>query len=568
TLRKVYSENWTKKRGSMQKEFTGHTTDYFIDSVPVPKTKYKKKIEEIIDEDIFKLLTNPAYFNEQLDWKKRREVLLQVCGDVTDQEVISNNDHLIKLPSILGSRTIDEHKIMIQSQKKKLNKEIENIPVRIDEAYRSMPDTNGLSLEFIEVKISELKEQIKGKEEELFRIQSGGEIALKEKRLREIESEQLEIKNRLQSDVMDRVSAQGNVVSRLNRTVNDAMHKIFKLESLIDSNTEIIELKDDEVNNIRDRWHEINKVEFEQKHDDNCPTCGQTLPEKEVKAAHEKALSDFNLRKSEQLTEITTKGKVLTDEIIKLKEQNEELLKENKTLSEQLNQAKLELEKEEQTLKELQSNSCAFQLDPEYGQKQNDVTEIQLEIQELKESVTGAGNKVKESILKLRISVDELEKDRTKFDQVTFIEKRIEELKKQEEKLAGEYEGLEHDLYLIEEFSRAKVNLLEQKINSKFKYAQFKLFEQQVNGGLNEVCETLYRGVPYTGGLNNAARINVGLDIINTLSEHFGFTAPIFIDNAEAVTSFITTNTQVIRLVVSAKDKQLRVENELQREAV
>ncbi|MFP3381455.1 hypothetical protein SB767_34615, partial [Bacillus sp. SIMBA_069] len=53
---------------------------------------------------------------------------------------------------------------------------------------------------------------------------------------------------------------------------------------------------------------------------------------------------------------------------------------------------------------------------------------------------------------------------------------------------------------------------------------------------------------------------NVGLDIINTLSEHYGITAPIFVDNAEAVTKMIDTSTQVISLIVSEKDKQLRVE--------
>ncbi|MDP5277226.1 hypothetical protein, partial [Chengkuizengella axinellae] len=568
TLRKVYSENWTKKRGSVTKEFTGHTTDYFIDSVPVPKTKYKKKIEEIIDEDIFKLLTNPAYFNEQLDWKKRREVLLQVCGDVTDQEVISYNDQLIKLPSILGSRTIDEYKIMIQSQKKKLNEEIEMIPVRIDEAYRSIPDTNGLSFEFIEVKISEIKEQIKGNEEELYRIQSGGEIAVKEKRLREIESEQLGIKNKLQSGLMDQVKSQGDVVSQLNRTVNDARYDIQSMERSIENNKKLIQLKDDEIDGVRDHWHEVNKTEFEHQHDENCPTCGQALPEEDIKTAHEKALANFNLRKSEQLAEIRTKGKVLSDESIKLKDQNEELAKKIETQTKQLNQAELELEKEEQALKELQSNSYAFLLDPEYVQKQNEASQIQVEILQLQESKFETVDKVKSAIGELRKEVDQLEKEKAKFGQIETIEKRIQELKVQEEKLAGEYERLEHDLYLIEEFTRAKVNLLEQKINSKFKYAQFKLFEQQVNGGLNEICETLYKGVPYTGGLNNAARINVGLDIINTLSDHYGFTAPIFIDNAEAVTNFIDTNTQVIRLVVSANDKQLRVENELQREAV
>ena len=105
------------------------------------------------------------------------------------------------------------------------------------------------------------------------------------------------------------------------------------------------------------------------------------------------------------------------------------------------------------------------------------------------------------------------------------------------------------------------MQLLEEKINSKFKHARFKLFDQQINDGLRENCETLYKGIPYSSGLNNAARINIGLDIINTLSDHYDFAAPIFVDNSEAVTKLIDVNAQVISLVVSEVDKELRIEN-------
>ncbi|RIJ63110.1 hypothetical protein D1606_16650, partial [Rummeliibacillus sp. POC4] len=137
---------------------------------------------------------------------------------------------------------------------------------------------------------------------------------------------------------------------------------------------------------------------------------------------------------------------------------------------------------------------------------------------------------------------------------------RITELEERETFLTNEIKKLDHHLYLTEEFVREKVRLLEEKINSKFKYARFKLFKEQLNGGLKECCETLYKGVPYSSGLNNAAKINVGIDIINTLSEHYGMRAPIFVDNAEAVTQLIDSDSQIISLVVSEKDKQLRVE--------
>ena len=67
-----------------------------------------------------------------------------------------------------------------------------------------------------------------------------------------------------------------------------------------------------------------------------------------------------------------------------------------------------------------------------------------------------------------------------------------------------------------------------------------------------------YLGVPYIC-LNNGAKINVGIDIINTLSRHYGVTVPLFVDNAESVTRLQACSAQVIRLVVSENDKELRM---------
>ena len=100
-----------------------------------------------------------------------------------------------------------------------------------------------------------------------------------------------------------------------------------------------------------------------------------------------------------------------------------------------------------------------------------------------------------------------------------------------------------------------------EKIASMFKMARFEMFKNNIsNEGMEECCEVTYKGVPYCD-LNNAARINIGLDIINTLSEYYQFSAMVFIDNAESVTGFIDTpNTQIIKLIVSEPDKQLRIE--------
>jgi DNA repair exonuclease SbcCD ATPase subunit len=144
TLRKVYAEKWTKKRGSATAEFSGHTTDYFIDGVPSKKNEYAAKVDSIIKEDIFKLLTSPSYFNEQVKWQDRRKTLLDICGDITTDEVISSNTELYRLQEILNGRSIEDHRKVIAARRTEINKELEKIPVRIDEIQRTLPQLDGI----------------------------------------------------------------------------------------------------------------------------------------------------------------------------------------------------------------------------------------------------------------------------------------------------------------------------------------------------------------------------------------------------------------------------------------
>jgi len=131
SLKKVYAEKWTRKRGQASPEFTGHTTTHFINQVPATKKEYDSKIASLIDESAFRLLADPRYFNEQIHWQKRQDLLLEVCGGVSDQSVIESSKELSALPDILADRTIEDHKKMIISQRKAVNDELAKIPTRI-----------------------------------------------------------------------------------------------------------------------------------------------------------------------------------------------------------------------------------------------------------------------------------------------------------------------------------------------------------------------------------------------------------------------------------------------------
>ena len=284
TLKKSFREKWQKKRGSAEQQFTGHTTDFYIDDVPVKQKDYLARIAKIADESIFKLLTNPRYFNEQLKWEQRREILLEVCGDISDEEVIVSDDKLAKLPEILGDHSLDEYKSIIKSQQKKINDELEKLPIRIDEATKGLPDIEGVDVERISEKVNLLKESIRKKEQELNRIDAGGEVAEKTKRLREVEAELQGIKNRHTAKLQGQISDKQRELNTLLSTV-DTQSTISSKKRDLEYNNLRIESLEDEMAELRKDYIEENKKEFTFEQDDTCPTCGQKLPQEQLEEA-------------------------------------------------------------------------------------------------------------------------------------------------------------------------------------------------------------------------------------------------------------------------------------------
>lgn len=568
TLKKVYYEKWTKKRGSATAEFTGHTTDYFIDGVPSKKKEYEQLISELIDEDIFKLLTNPAYFNEQLKWQDRRKVLLEVAGDVTDDEVIASNSNLSKLPDILQGRTIENHRKIIAARRREINDELKKIPVRIAEVKRNIPNVDGLDKAALEAKISELNKRIDEKQDRISEIRNGQAVAQKQKEIQEVEIELLKIKQAHESGAQDELYRVKARLQEEQSNISILSRELENIQQQIKFNNDNIQRIENHLVQLRQEWMEVNNMQFTHNDECECPTCGQALPEEQVEAAREKALSQFNLEKSKRLEEIDAKGQHGAARKKEFAEQNLQLESKTVSIKKQIEDKQVTTDRLKAHLEQLESQVVDITENKQYVAKLQEKQKLTDELNKIKMSADQSIQEIQMEIIELKTERDRLQMELGQFAVVDQSQARIQELQQQERELAAEFERLEQELYLTEEFIRTKVDLLEEKINSKFKFARFKLFETQINGGLQEVCETLYDGVPYNSGLNNAAKINVGLDIINTLSEYYGFSAPIFVDNAEAVTRLIDTNSQLICLVVSEKDKQLRVETKENKESV
>lgn len=582
TLKKRYYEKWVKERGAAEKTFSGNTTDYFIDDVPVKKSEYDGRIKEIADEKAFKLLTNPLYFNEQLHWTDRRKMIIQVCGDISDDEVMETNSKLSGLKNILGTHDAEQHKKYIAAKKAEINKELEKIPARITENKNLMPDTTGIVVSAVEKEIAELQKKQDDLRAESIRITSGGEIAEKNKRLAEINSELIALKNAHEQKKADALKELRDQESTASAKYRGIQNQYLTKQGEFEACERKIKSLDAEIESLYEQYDKAEAEEFSYpefvppEQETVCPTCGQELPveqigaaevlaEREYDEAKQKALETFNTNKANTLERITAAGKEARKALEQKKIEKTKLETELVELKKQGTAAKAELDAIQKQITDTQNSFVDVAETPEYKLKSAERAQVNAVIADLHNGNSGRLNEIQAEIGDITMQIVGLQKKISEVDYEKKYKARIEELKADEKRLAKEYEQLESELFVIEEFIRTKVRMLDEKINNKFQYVRFKLFNQQINGGLEECCEALINTngcwAPY-GDANAAGRINGGIDIINTLSEYYGFEAPIFIDNAESVVDLAETKTQAIRLIVSGSDKTLRIEME------
>lgn len=543
TLRRVYREKYSSPRGGDTK-LTGHTTDYFINDVPVKEKEYKQYINDVIAEDVFKLITNPLYFNEQYSWQNRRKLLLEISGDIKDDEVINSRSELTRLAELLNGRTVDEQRKIVAAKKTAINKELDMIPVRIDEALRNKADI-ATSESKLTTDIETLNKSINELENQKATIINGFSSTEKRSKIDEI-GRQLKAR---QSEVL---SIYNSEKQRKRGEYEALLTQLKIIESEHDRYTDRaydlakdIERESKRIETLQAEFDTFNAQEFNKE---ACPTCGQPLPE-DKQAELEAAFNSEKAAKLEEWQSLIESAKKLK---ANYEEQREVLIVKADGLTKEIEE---KTKAYETKFKEYESYlEPNIEDDPDYKELKAEL--FLLELDEGEEADDKEVSRLDEEISSVKEKRAALETEINKYTLNADIQKRVIELENQQQKLAAEKNLLDETSFLIDEFVKAKVDMLEESINSHFEYARFKMFNVLVNGNIEECCETTYKGVPYRS-MNNAARMNVGLDIINALTKFYNVTAPVFIDNAEAVTDFIKCNSQTIKLVVDADFKEL-----------
>lgn len=564
TFRKVYHEVYKKKRGSSREEFDGNTVDFFIDGVPVKEKQYTGTLQNYCGGiERMKMLTMPDYFAEVMPWDERRKILLEICGDVSDADVIQSAPELSEIDLYLRKPgtghqyySVEEYKKIAEARKREINKQLTALPGRIDEAKRAIPEQTGTAEQYS----SEIERRNLRRGELLERRAAAltGDIATIEAKRKTAEAEAaLSAARSAYSAKASEANAQTmEQIAKATEALAEARSRASAAKGSAGQFRESAQAMTEHRSRLLADYAKEHAAVWDEGQE-NCPYCGQRLPPERVNNMK----ADFNRRKSERLMEINRQGKekCSKDAIAAAVRQAEEA-EAAATAAE--TEASL-LQKKIDALRSNLTQPPVFETTPEYFKLSGEITACRVAERGAAQCGAADTTGIDSEIQAIDREVEELQRKKAQADQAEAQKNRIAELEAQEKQMGSEFENLEHGVWLCDEFTKAKVRMLTSRIDSKFSSVRFRLFQEQLNGGVKDDCEVLIPGdggrmVPYSFA-NNAARINAGLEIIGVLADHWDMEMPVFIDNAESVTHLARTWTQTIRLVVSEQDKKLRL---------
>jgi len=570
-LKRQLSEKWVKKQGTQVKEFTGNETKFWVNDVPVKAKDYNLEINLLIKENIFKLLTNPLFFNTNekgFGWQERRKILFEICGNISDSDVIDSlvtigDKSMLDLQMVINSgRTIEQHKLVVVEKIKSTKSQTDGIPSRINEQQRNITE-DVTDYVAIETSLQERKAALQAIELELAtNLQGASLYRQKQQQAYKLQGELDARKKELDTDtgagLKKLVDEKSSLVNEKYSISNEVAHlgsrSLLRISELDTLEGKIIKL--------RNKWKEESEKQFVLPDGFFCSICEQPLPEDQAQEKTSKMKDNFNKSKEQILSSISGEGKSYADRVEVLNKEKESDAASLTALEESLKRINDRLAGLE-TLIEAEQRPCEepnYYLDEQYGVLFDRLNELKAELDKPVEDTASLLLYQKNDVAN---QIESLNKTLNQKEVVANAKLRIEELKAEESKLAAELNSYERQDYLIKQFTTAKVKMLEDSINNRFKTVKFKLFDTLNDGTEKEVCRTLVNtnGVLVEfDGANNGGKINAGIDIINLLSEFYEVSLPLFIDNAESLTSFVGTNSQVIKLIVSESDPILRVE--------
>lgn len=674
-LKRMYREKWEKPTGTTTETLKNHETLFYVNDVKLPtKREYDAKISAIIPENVFRMITNPFFFNSMAA-EDKKVMLQEMAGNVTDNDVAQLKPEFAEFLENLAGTPIAEKAKEIKAKKSACKEELSLIPTKIETAKKLKPeaeDWDALERELAvkKARLAEIEALLRNDKSaqnaRIYEQRNNLQTAINNKQLEESKRKnalRLEADKSYNKSVQEAESSAANQRNMIQKQIFDIQEKLTKRQGEVRllagksyedarkavevAETRIRNLQDDlkKLNadretlendvmdaqkNVCDTERSINETEvllvdcrndykaliashFVLSPEDMvCPTCKRPLDVDDIQAKSAELEANFNAEKAEKVKANVEKGKGIK---AKLESLQATLERQKKTMADKearhkqvesdITNAENEIKALSLDLVSLRANvpaepdyDKALEGDEEYSSLsaekeslekskeavtaavvdqpnyleietqdqvligiKNEITDLKNQLDAIKEPETGDqadNSETKAEKIKVSGEIDTINQRLGQRAILERADKEIKELTDQQDNLNAEVADLEKWEFDCLQFQKAKDDELLRRINGLFKLVSFSFVSTQLNGGEKLTCVCTVNGTPYPD-VNNAGKINAGLDIINAICKAKCVNAPIFVDNAESVNDVMETSSQKILLCVT-RDKKLIVE--------
>lgn len=571
TLRRSLREVWSKPRGATEPVFKGNETEYSINDVPKKMSEFDAWVaEHLAPADVFRMLTDADCF-PRLRWEKQREKLFELAGGVDEKAVRDGVDGLADLLARLSDKSLEDYKRELAARKRKLRKALEEIPARSDQTRLMIPTTDARDvwerkLADVDARLADLnreaadfaaRERARGAEarrrvEEVEALKT--RMARRTAELRRAAIEEAEKKNEGRRQVEARLRDLKAADAEATRRLKDAKGEVDELALRINQKEEACE-------RLRAAWYAESARPY--TGDGVCPHCLQPLPEEMQRDNRRR----FEESKNERLSQIQTDGHRTKAEITRLEE-------EMKTAEARLDraaadafdaEASAEILREE--LAEMPDRVEPAAVDPmadeAYRAMAEELERLEADAPQTSQaSEPNGGEAITARLATLNRERDTIRRGLSDCDTADSLRAEIRRLDEEARTLAQQLSDVDRDEDTMRRYTRARIEAMEQRVNSLFRTVRFRLFEYTNEGGEVDTCVPLVGddGVPYPVA-NTGAQVWAGLEIIHVLQQHAGVSVPVFVDRANLVTRFPEMDHQAILLRSVEGVRPLRVEH-------
>lgn len=552
-LQRSLCEKWQKVNGTTD-EVMKDETQYFINDVRTgTKKEYQAEISEIIPEDVFRMITNP-YFFTSLSADTQKEMLLEMVGNIDDEEVAATNPEFIALLDEVNGTSLAKWAKEVAAKKKACNDALVTIPASIETAQKLMPESEDWAA--LEKQLKSLQDSVKSIDAQISDKSALNEEAYKRK---------MELRNKQSQKRMMLQDRESAIRMETNAAHNKAIAEIQQMEGELSINqTNVsryrneIKATDDKVAELntklidmREQFKTIAKEQFTEPNGDVlvCPTCGEPYKGENLENAIAKLRGNFEQNKSKRQKDIQTKGKQYKAEYDKAVEQQTKLTGLIAKLEDEALTIKGNIEIKKAHIPVAGNADEAIASDEQCIALRNDIAEIdnQLNIEVPQADVSELQSNKND----INAQIADINKRLGKRAMIERVSKEVSELEEKRISNNQAKADLERWEDVYTRFQKSKDEVLMQRINGLFSVVSFSFVKDQKNGGEKITCYCSVNGVPYAD-VNTAGKLNAGLDIINAICATKGICAPLFVDNSESVVDIIPTIAQQVRLVVAA----------------